>query len=213
MGALRDLEPKLLAARTALDLKGCIDVIRTIFEEIVEDAAKTAATLTQQTLPTGKLKDFQPWKGFLITANVLTAEEADLFQKLYNYMSNVATHRLGSQREHVRIAKNTVIEWACSWWVVFRHSLPRRAARLDRKERGPARMPAVAVSGAERVRSTAELCSPRHRASGGRMQTIRVLEERQQPLDVIGLFQQAFRIPLTVCCREEVAAIHVNRAC
>ena len=44
------------------------------------------------------------------------------------------------------------------------------------------------------------------------MQTIRLLEERQQPLDVIGLFQKAFGIPLTVCCREEVAAIHVNRA-
>src|SRR5262245_47746834 len=44
------------------------------------------------------------------------------------------------------------------------------------------------------------------------MPAIRLVEERQQPLDVIGLFQEAFRIPLTVCCREEVAAIHVNRA-
>src|SRR5262249_58209773 len=44
------------------------------------------------------------------------------------------------------------------------------------------------------------------------MQAIRLLEERQQPLDVIGLFQKAFRVPLTVCCREEVASIHVSCA-
>src|SRR6267143_3557140 len=63
------------------------------------------------TEPSGKLKDFQPWKDLLVTAKVLTSEEADILQKFYNYFSNVGTHRLGSQQEHVRVAKNTVIEW------------------------------------------------------------------------------------------------------
>jgi len=76
-----------------------------------EDAAKVAASMTRTTLPSGKLKDFQPWKELLVNAKVLTPEEADIFQKLYNYFSNVGTHRLGSQEEHVRVAKNTVIEW------------------------------------------------------------------------------------------------------
>src|SRR5262249_5570193 len=44
------------------------------------------------------------------------------------------------------------------------------------------------------------------------LQTIRLLEERQQSLDVVGFFQEAFGIPLTVGYREEVAAIHVDGA-
>src|SRR5215470_15147754 len=53
---------------------------------------------------------------------------------------------------------------------------------------------------AERVRSTASLCSLRYRASWRGIQTIRLLEERQQAVDVIWLFRKALRIPLTVCC-------------
>jgi hypothetical protein len=43
------------------------------------------------------------------------------------------------------------------------------------------------------------------------MEPVRLLEERQQSLDVVRLFQEAFRVPLTVCCREEVAPIYVDR--
>ena len=109
--ALDDLDRKLFAAGTPLDFKGCMDLIRTIFEEIVEDAAKKAAAKTTAKLPSGQVRDFQPWKDLLMTAKVLTTEEGDLFQKWYNYFSNVGTHRLGSEQEHVRIAKNTTIEW------------------------------------------------------------------------------------------------------
>ena len=45
------------------------------------------------------MKDFQPWKDLLSTVGVLTPEEADLFQKFYNYFSNVGSHRLGSGHE------------------------------------------------------------------------------------------------------------------
>jgi hypothetical protein len=109
--ALDELDRKLFAAGKPLDFKGCMDLVRTIFEEIVEDAAKQSAALTGTKEPSGRLRDFQPWKDLLITTSVLTSEEADLFQKLYNYLSNVGSHRLGSGLEHVRIAKNTTIEW------------------------------------------------------------------------------------------------------
>ncbi len=112
LGALTEVDRKVLAASTPLDFKGCVGDLRTLFEEIVEDAAKRAANLTNTTPPSGPLKsDFKPWKDLLVRTKVLTEEEADLFQKLYNYLSNVGTHRLGSGQEHVRIAKNTVIEF------------------------------------------------------------------------------------------------------
>ena len=87
------------------------NLVRTIFEEIVEDAAKEVAALKSQALPPPGAKDFQPWKQLLTNADVLTADEAELFQKLYNYLSNAGAHRLGSAPEQVRISKNTVIEF------------------------------------------------------------------------------------------------------
>ena len=43
------------------------------------------------------------------------------------------------------------------------------------------------------------------------MQTVRFLKKRQQPFDVIRLFQKAFGVPLAVGHREEVASVHVDR--
>src|SRR5499425_538931 len=51
----------------------------------------------------------------------------------------------------------------------------------------------------------------RQRTSCGSMEPVRLLEERQQSLDVVRLFQEAFGVPLTVCYREEIASIHVDR--
>src|SRR5262245_28241977 len=68
------------------------------------------------------------------------------------------------------------------------------------------------VSGTRSASAPLRGYAARYRASCRGMPAIRFLEERQQPFDVIGLFQKVFRVPLTVCCREEVAAIHVNRS-
>ena len=87
-----------------------MDLARTIYEEIVEDAAKKAASLTSAALPMGKAS-FAPWREVLVKSGVLTLDEGDLFQRFYGYCSSVGTHRLGSDHEHVRIARNTVIEW------------------------------------------------------------------------------------------------------
>lgn len=109
--ALQELDRKLYAAGKPLDFKAAMDLTRTIFEEIVEDAAKQVAAVKKQTLPPPGAKDFQPWKQLLMNADVLTVDEGELFQKLYNYLSNAGAHRLGSAPEQVRLSKNSVIEF------------------------------------------------------------------------------------------------------
>jgi len=108
--ALHELDLKIMAAGKPLDFKACVDLTRTIYEEVAEDAAKKVASVTGDPLPTGRVS-FGPWKDLLVKAKVLTPEEGELYQRLYGYLSNVGTHQLGSEQEHVRIAKNTVIEW------------------------------------------------------------------------------------------------------
>ncbi len=107
--ALNELEGKLRSATTPLDLRDCVEGTRLIYEEVVEDCATRAATLKGQALPPPKAS-FAPWRVLLVKTDVLTADEGELFQKLYGYLSDVGTHRLGSAPEHVRLTKNVVIE-------------------------------------------------------------------------------------------------------
>lgn len=108
--ALNALEQKLRSATTELALRDCVDSTRLIYEEIVEDSARRTSKVTKHPLPPAGARDFAPWKTLLVNAGVLTGDEGEFFQKLYNYLSNVGTHRLGSAPEHVRLTKNVVIE-------------------------------------------------------------------------------------------------------
>ncbi|MCI0409286.1 MAG: hypothetical protein L0191_12135 [Acidobacteria bacterium] len=108
--ALQELDRKLYAAGKPLDFKEAMDLTRTVLEEVVEDAAREVAAVTNQVLPPPGGSDFQPWKQLLMNAGVLTADEGELFQKLYNYLSNAGAHRLGSAPEQARISRNMVIE-------------------------------------------------------------------------------------------------------
>jgi len=106
--ALDQLDVKLYSAGTPLDFKGCMDLLRTIYEKIFEDAAKAASTKVARPLPqTGA---FQPWRQYLENENVITRDEGEVAQKLYNYLSNAGAHRLGSEPEQARVTKNIVIE-------------------------------------------------------------------------------------------------------
>lgn len=107
--ALQELDRRLYEAARALDFKGVIDLARTIFEKIIEDAAKKAAQLLKQSPPSAG-KPFQPWKQFLIDADLITSDEGELLQKLYNYLSNAGAHKLGSAPEQARVTKNMVVE-------------------------------------------------------------------------------------------------------
>jgi hypothetical protein len=106
--ALHELDTKLYAAGKPLDFKSCMDLLRTIYEEIVEDAAKTVGQKRNKPSPSGG--PFQPWRQYLEDEGILSKDEGDLAQKLYNYLSNAGTHRLGSAPEQVRVSRNMVIE-------------------------------------------------------------------------------------------------------
>ncbi len=109
VGALEEMDRKLIEAGKPLDFKGCMDLLRTVYEEIVEDAAKTTATKKAKVVPQYG-KPFQPWCQYLETEAIITQDEGALAQKLYNYLSNAGSHRLGSQPEQVRVTRNFVIE-------------------------------------------------------------------------------------------------------
>jgi hypothetical protein len=106
---LQKIDEKVSAATTPLDFKNCMDSMRTIYEEIVEDAAKTTAVILNVT-PSPPKSDFWPWNKLLIDTGVLNADEGKLTQTLYGCFSNVASHRLGSAPEQLRVTKNMVIE-------------------------------------------------------------------------------------------------------
>lgn len=108
--AFRQLDRILYRAGTFLDFKGCMDLIRTIYEEIIEDAAKTAADKTGNAPPDYPKKPFNPWNQYLKSKEILTDVESELTQKLYNYLSEAGSHKLGSAPEQVRVTKNMVIE-------------------------------------------------------------------------------------------------------
>ncbi len=109
VSALAEFDKQFYSAGKPLEFKGCMDLLRTIYEEIIEDSAKATATKRGKMAPQYG-KPFQPWCQYLVTEAIITTEEGELAQKLYNYLSNAATHQLGSEPEQARVTKNFVIE-------------------------------------------------------------------------------------------------------
>ena len=107
---LEELDPKVYTAGKSFDFKSCMDLIRTIYEWIVQDAAN-AVTAAKGSSSLGYGKPFQPWKQYLVDMGAVTTDEGEVLQKLYGYLSNAGAHGLGSEAEQVRVTKNTVIEW------------------------------------------------------------------------------------------------------
>jgi hypothetical protein len=106
--ALEEVEKKLGNAASVFDFKGVMDLVRTIYEEVFEDAANSVASRRTKTIPQGS--HFGRFKTFLIGESVLSSDEGKLSQELYNYLSNQGSHVLGSAPEQVRLTKNIVIE-------------------------------------------------------------------------------------------------------
>jgi hypothetical protein len=119
MTRLRELDQKIYQARKPADFRDCMDSTRIVFEEIVEDAGRKAATFTGHGQPTvGVHGNFSPWKKLLVDTKALTGDEGVLFAGLYAYLSNAGTHRLESKPEQARLTKNITIE--CGMLVVGR---------------------------------------------------------------------------------------------
>jgi hypothetical protein len=111
VGSLQDLDRKIHEAGKPVDFKGCMDLARTIFEEIAEDSGRKAATLVGYTLTPKDVKsNFGPWKEVLVKTGAITGGEGVLLQTLYDYVSTAGTHRLGSKPEQVRVTRNMIIE-------------------------------------------------------------------------------------------------------
>jgi hypothetical protein len=100
---LEEAEKKLNTATTAFDFKGAMDLVRTAYEETFEDAAKVIANFKNKSIPTGS--HFKPFREFLVNQSILTPDEGEVSQKLYNYLSNAGSHALGSAPEQARVER------------------------------------------------------------------------------------------------------------
>lgn len=110
--SLDEIERRTTVASSGFDFKSAMDLLRTFFEEFVEEAAGILSARTKVPLPSGdKLAHFSPFKDYLRQNGLVGREEEELLQKLYNFISNQGTHKLGSSAEHFHVAKTTVIEW------------------------------------------------------------------------------------------------------
>jgi hypothetical protein len=109
--AFGEVDKKLSAAAGPFDFKGCMDLLRTAFEEMMEDAAKQIGNKRPRPLPQGsRLNHFAPWREYLEAENVLTKDQGGMTQQLYNYLSNAGSHQLGAGPKTARLSKNMVIE-------------------------------------------------------------------------------------------------------
>jgi hypothetical protein len=107
--AIDEVERQIHSSATPLDFKTSMDLLRSVFEKIVQESARRIANHRGDTAPVG---NFNPCKQYLQSASLLGSDEAEVVQKLYNYVSNAGAHSLASAPEQVRVTKNTVIEWA-----------------------------------------------------------------------------------------------------
>ena len=97
--ALNETERRGATAATGLDFKTAMDLLRTFFEEFVEEASQKIAPKTGKPAPAGpSVSHFGSFKDYLRAMNIIGPEEEQLLQKLYNYLSNQGSHALGSAR-------------------------------------------------------------------------------------------------------------------
>ncbi len=106
--ALEEADRELSTAATPFEFKGVVDLVRTAYEETLEDAARRVARLKDS--PITGTSHFAAFREFLVKQGIVTKDEGELSQKLYNYLSNAGVHALGSAPEQARVTKNIVIE-------------------------------------------------------------------------------------------------------
>jgi hypothetical protein len=110
--ALRELERKTIGAATKFDYKSAMELLRTFFEEFLEEASKKVAPKSSVPLPAGdKLSHFGTYNDYLKNAGITGREEHEMLGKLYAFLSNKGSHVLGSEPEQFHVARTTVIEW------------------------------------------------------------------------------------------------------
>jgi hypothetical protein len=110
--ASEEIEHRIGTARTDLDVKSVMELVRTFLEEVVEEASRKIEHKVGTTAPSAsRMGHYAPYRQYLENAGIVGLEEGELLQKLYNFLSNQGAHRLGTPPEQLRVAYATVIEW------------------------------------------------------------------------------------------------------
>ncbi|MPY86916.1 MAG: hypothetical protein GEU99_03245 [Luteitalea sp.] len=112
ISACGEIESRISTARTDIDVKSVMDLVRTFLEEVVEEASRKIEHKVGSPAPSGaKMSHYTPYRQYLENGGIIGPEESELLQKLYNFLSNQGAHRLGTAPEQLRVAYATVIEW------------------------------------------------------------------------------------------------------
>ncbi len=92
--ALAEVEARLSGAASGFDFKACMELVRTALQEFVKQTCRTVAPKSGKPVPAPEANHYKPWLDYLNSAGLLTGDEQEVFQKVYNYMSNEGAHKL-----------------------------------------------------------------------------------------------------------------------
>ncbi|MCH7819891.1 MAG: hypothetical protein IIB40_10090 [Candidatus Marinimicrobia bacterium] len=105
--SLDHIEQQFLISNNEFDYKTCADHLRTFTAAFIKEVAITVSNINGESLNNRKphryLKDIKFFHG---------SKEADFLQAFQNYLSASSVHKLNSEKEVVRTAKNIAIEFA-----------------------------------------------------------------------------------------------------
>lgn len=106
-----EIEQKANLAQSEIDAKTTMDLLRTFYEEFIEESCRKVEKKVGKDAPAGpKVNHFAPYREYLATHAFVGPEESELLQKLYNFISNTGTHKLSSAPEQLRVTHAMVIE-------------------------------------------------------------------------------------------------------
>lgn len=98
--------------------------LRKFLEQVMKTVTKDTVT------ETGGAR-FKIRKDQASSQKLVSADEAELLQKLYNLLSNAGSHALGSKAELYSVCRATVIEWCLLLTGRFASHSPHPSAQLD----------------------------------------------------------------------------------
>ncbi len=106
---------ELYRADSELDLKSCLDHLRSFFEHLHIDAA-------QLTTDSSRVGDIDGALNFLRNSSVLSQQQEKFARGLYTLLSSEGAHSLIASREFARLLRNMVIEYGLLFLTVLSKS-------------------------------------------------------------------------------------------
>ncbi|PKN01212.1 MAG: hypothetical protein CVU77_06415 [Elusimicrobia bacterium HGW-Elusimicrobia-1] len=111
--ALKEIEKRINSLGTKFDFKHSCDLIRSLLENFNVELAEKISIKTKVPPSIGTKNRNQEALNYLVKngVNFLAQKEIDLCSKLYGLLSDKSGHRLFSDKEYARVAKNYTLEW------------------------------------------------------------------------------------------------------